>query len=149
MVLVRVHPALQLDVFTVREYVPTDHVQVDATGANTTTNPLGVFRGDELVGGAGLHDRNEPADVEISYWLVEEWRGKGIATRVTRALTDLAFTSPGVQRVLIKHLPDNERSARIPVRLGFRRIPNMGDCDSCGDVEHVTWALTRDEWMTT
>ena len=146
MAFVRLHPALVVDEFVVREYEHDDDAQVSSTGANTTTNPLGIFYGETLIGGTGLHDRNEPADVELSYWLREEWRGKGIATRVAAALTDYAFTSAEVDRVLIKHVPDNERSARIPERLGFERIPNMGSCNSCGDVEHVTWALTRAQW---
>lgn len=148
MALVRLHPALIVDEFVVREYDHADDAQVSATGANTTTNPLGIFSGETLIGGTGLHDRNEPGDVELSYWLLDEWQGKGIATKVAAALTDYAFTSPNVDRVLIKHVPDNERSARIPARLGFVRIANMGSCGSCGDVEHVTWALTRAEWET-
>ena len=148
MALVRIHPALHVDEFTIREYEHADDAQVSATGTNTTTNPLGIFFGEQLIGGTGLHDRNQPSDVELSYWLAEDWQGKGIATRVARALTDVAFGSPDVQRVLIKHVPDNERSSRIPQRLGFSRIPNMGGCGSCGDVEHVTWAVTREEWKS-
>lgn len=148
MVFVRIHPPLRIDDVVVREYQPMDDAQVNAAGANTTTNPLGIFIGDELVGGAGLHDRNEPMDLELSYWLRPQWQGRGIATRVARLLTAYAFANAGVHRVLIRHIPDNERSSRIPARLGFHQIPNVGSCESCRDVEHVTWAVTRDEWVT-
>lgn len=107
--------------------------------------PIGIFCAGQLVGGTGLHDRNEPSDVEVGYWIDETWQGRGIASRVTTALTDLALRTDGVERVLIKHRVENIRSQRIPEKLGFVRIPNLADC-ACGEGEHVTWAVTREQW---
>lgn len=115
----------------------------EVEGAN---QPIGIFCAGQLVGGTGLHDRNEPGDVEIGYWVDEEWQGRGIATRVTKALTDYAFRFPEVQRVVLKHLVNNERSRRIPEKLGFVRIPDLPSCD-CGEGEHVNWAVTRAQWI--
>lgn len=108
--------------------------------------PIGIFCGDQLVGGTGLHDRNGPNDVEVGYWVDEEWQGRGIAPRVTAALVDYAFRSPEVHRVLLKHRTENDRSRRIPEKLGFHITENTGDC-TCGDVPHVTWEVTREQWL--
>lgn len=111
-----------------------------ATGAD---NPVGVFIDDVLVGGTGLHDRNAPDDVEIGYWVDEDHQGRGIATRVTATLVAFAFTHPQVQRVVLKHNLQNDKSRRIPEKLGFRRWP---DVDTCGDAPGVGWEYTRQMW---
>lgn len=106
-------------------------------------NAVGIFMGDELVGGTGLHDRNEPADVEIGYWVDELRQGSRIATRVSGALVEFAFRHPQVERVLIIHNPDNLKSRRVPEALGFTEIPSIAEC---GEQPGITWALTRDAW---
>lgn len=106
-------------------------------------NAVGIFIGDEFVGSTGLHDRNEPADVEIGYWVDEAHQGRRIATRVSAALVELAFRHPDVGRVLIIHDIDNVKSRRVPEALGFHEIESLA---TCGERPGVTWALTRDEW---
>lgn len=108
-------------------------------------HPIGIFCGDQLVGSTGLHDRNEPNDVEIGYWVDEEWQGRGIATRVTKALTDYAFRFPHVDRVVLKHRPDNLKSRRIPEKLGYVQLAELSDC-GCGDGDHTNWGVTREQW---
>lgn len=130
------HPQLVVDELVVREH-STD-------GARDDT--LGIFCAGELVGGAGLHDRNAPDDVELGYWVDPEWQGRGIATRVAKALIDHVFRFPDVHRVVLKHQPDNLRSRRIPEKLGFVQIPDLPNCD-CGGTEHTCWAVTREQWQ--
>ena len=108
-----------------------------AAGAD---NPVGIFIGDELVGGTGLHDRNEPADVEIGYWVDEAHQGRGIATRVSAALVARAFANPNVDRILIKHDPENLLSRRIPEKLGFTVVQDGQRDDQAHD---VVWELRR------
>lgn len=150
MATVRVQQPLVIDDLVVREYTADDLSQlarwIEVDPARGFADALGIFCDGRLVGGTGLHDRNEPNDVEIGYWLDSAWQGLGIATRVTKALTDYAFLHPEVHRVLIKHRPDNLRSQRIPERLGFRLIDHQGTC-TCGDGDHVIWAITRSEWL--
>lgn len=110
-------------------------------------HPIGIFCGAALVGGTGLHDRNGPHDVELGYWVDEDWQGRGIATRISAALIAHAFCFPEVERVLLKHRPENLKSRRIPEKLGFTQIESDSRC-ACGDVEHVTWELTRKQWVT-
>lgn len=113
------------------------------TYADGADNPVGIFIDGELVGGTGLHDRNEPQDVEIGYWVDEAYQGRGIATRVTAALLEFAFTAPGVTRFLLLHNIDNDRSRRVPERLGFRTVPGE---HTCSEAEATKWEYTREMW---
>jgi len=92
----------------------------------------GIFDADEreVLGGTGLHPRVGDGALEIGYWLRVGATGRGLATEVAAALTRAAFTVCGVDRVEIRIDPDNERSLRIPRRLGYveearlrRRLP--------------------------
>jgi RimJ/RimL family protein N-acetyltransferase len=73
-----------------------------------------------LLGGTGFHVRSRPDVVEIGYWLAADATGRGLMTRVTAALVDVAGRLAGVRRVEIKCDESNTRSAAIPRRLGFR-----------------------------
>jgi RimJ/RimL family protein N-acetyltransferase len=75
----------------------------------------------EVVGGTGLHTRVGPEGLEIGYWVRASRIGAGLASEATAALTRAAFEVCGVDRVEIRVDPANERSARIPLRLGFRK----------------------------
>ena len=96
----------------------------------------GIFSSDEseVVGGTGLHGRVGEDAFEIGYWVRTSRTGNGFATESSAALTRVAFEVCGVDRVEIRVDPANERSAAIPVRLGFepeavlgRRLPPFGD----------------------
>lgn len=113
------------------------------TYAEGADNPVGIFINDEIVGGTGLHDRNEPADVEIGYWVDEAHQGKGIATRVTAGLLAFAYTSPAIERFLLLHNIGNAKSQRVPERLGFRRVPGTHECS---DEPATMWEFTRAMW---
>lgn len=93
---------------------------------------LGVFLADGApIGGTGLHPRVGPKALEIGYWIAEEHGRKGYARLIAAALTRVALEAYGVERVEIRVDPDNERSLKIPPRLGFvheatlpRRVPS-------------------------
>ena len=103
----------------------------------------GVFSEDEseVIGGAGLHDRVGEGGLEIGYWIRASRVGHGFATEVTAALTAVAFTICGVDRVELHIDPANEASLRIPAKLGFveearlrRRLPPFPGDDEPRDV---------------
>jgi RimJ/RimL family protein N-acetyltransferase len=72
----------------------------------------------EILGGGTLHHLDaERAIVEIGYWLYPHARGRGIATKVARALAEHAFAL-GVQRVAAYVNVDSER---VLERAGFTR----------------------------
>jgi ribosomal-protein-alanine N-acetyltransferase len=47
-------------------------------------------------------------------------RGRGIATRALRLVTDWAFSSLGVTRIELTTDPENVPSQRVAERVGFR-----------------------------
>jgi len=72
-------------------------------------------------GGGTLHHLDpERAIIEIGYWLYPWARGRGIATKVARALAEHAFTQ-GVQRVTAHVSVGNLQSERVLERAGFTR----------------------------
>jgi RimJ/RimL family protein N-acetyltransferase len=111
----------------------------------------GIFTADEseAVGGTGLHTRVGDDAFEIGYWIRSSRAGQGLATEVSAALTRVAFEVAGVDRVEIRVDPANERSVRIPRKLGFaeeatlrRRLPAFGAQSEARDV--VVFSLFRD-----
>ena len=83
----------------------------------------GIFSADEsaAVGGTGLHTRVGSGAFEIGYWIRASRAGEGLATEATAALTRVAFELCDVDRVEIRTDPANERSRRVPEKLGFTR----------------------------
>ena len=83
--------------------------------------PYGVFERDESrqLGGTGLHTRGGPSAFEIGYFVREDAIGNGYATELTAVLTRVAFELCDAQRVDVKIVPENERSIRVPERLGY------------------------------
>jgi ribosomal-protein-serine acetyltransferase len=73
------------------------------------------------LGGSGLHRiRWEIPAFEIGYWIRASAEGKGYVTEAAQLLCGLAFDNLNAARVLIRCAIENERSAAIPRRLGFK-----------------------------
>jgi RimJ/RimL family protein N-acetyltransferase len=103
----------------------------------------GIFSPDEqrALGGTGLHTRAGDDALEIGYWIRGDSIGRGLATEISAALTRAAFTIAGADRVDIRVDPANERSLRVPRKLGFveearlrRRLPARPPGTSARDV---------------
>jgi RimJ/RimL family protein N-acetyltransferase len=76
---------------------------------------------DELLGGASLHHFDPLRDVvEIGYWLFVSARGRGVATRAVRQMTEHAVAN-GIWRVEAHVRIGNNASERVLERLGFER----------------------------
>ena len=83
---------------------------------------FGIFSADEseVLGGAGLHTRVGEGAFEIGYWVRVSHSRRGIATTATAALTKVGIELGGADRIEIHVDPANQRSCRIPRRLGYR-----------------------------
>ena len=55
---------------------------------------------------------------ELSYWVLPEARGKEVAVRAARALTQWGFDL-GLHRVVLQHSTANPASCRVAAKLGF------------------------------
>ncbi|MEV7778349.1 GNAT family N-acetyltransferase [Kitasatospora sp. NPDC088351] len=94
-----------------------------ATGwANGTTAAFAVTdtAGGELLGNVALRwiDRADGLAM-IGYWLLPGARGRGVATRATRAVTSWGITTAGTRRTEIAHAVGNEESCRVAERCGY------------------------------
>ena len=84
---------------------------------------MGIFMGDRVVGGTGLHLRGLTNTVEIGYWIHVDYVSKGIATQVSQALICEAFELwDEVDTVVIVHDEANAASGKVPARLGFEHV---------------------------
>ncbi|MDI5968227.1 GNAT family protein [Streptomyces sp. SL13] len=63
-------------------------------------------------------DRADGAAV-IGYWTLPAARGRGVATRMTRAVTSWAFRTAGARRIELAHAAGNEASCRVAHRCGY------------------------------
>jgi len=76
---------------------------------------------DAVLGGIGL-DNVVPgrAQAEIGYWVVPSARGRGVATRAVRALSEHAFSTGTARLELITHW-ENVASQRVALAAGYKR----------------------------
>jgi RimJ/RimL family protein N-acetyltransferase len=110
----------------------------------------GVFDDAErrVLGGTGVHVRGGPDVLEIGYWIRSDATHRGYASEAAATLTDVAFERTAVARVEIRCDPDNQRSAAVPRRLGYRHTETRrGDARTPAGMPRDTmiWTLTAAE----
>jgi RimJ/RimL family protein N-acetyltransferase len=77
---------------------------------------------DRLLGSVSLLWIDWDASVgQAAYWLAREARGRGVATRSLRLLTEWAVDELGLAHVELTADVRNEQSHRVAERAGFRR----------------------------
>jgi ribosomal-protein-serine acetyltransferase len=110
----------------------------------------GVFVGDDVAGGTGLHQRRGEGILEIGYWIHVEHVGRGYASELATTLTDTAFGIDAVTRVEIHHDRANLRSRAVPARIGFIFEGETPDEPHAPGDEGVdwTWAVDRSSWLS-
>jgi RimJ/RimL family protein N-acetyltransferase len=89
-------------------------------------------------------------NIDLGYRLRRSVWNKGYATEGSRALIDLGFTGPGVERVFAHTMTVNIASRRVMEKSGLtlvRTTPYEG-ADVIEGAEHgeVEYALTKPEW---
>jgi ribosomal-protein-serine acetyltransferase len=96
----------------------------------------------EVIGAASLMTRLGPGVLEIGYWVHSDFTGRGYATAATVALTEVALSLDGIEKVAIRHDARNRASARVAERAGYvevgRRPSTLGGARDRTDVE-VIW----------
>jgi ribosomal-protein-serine acetyltransferase len=76
----------------------------------------------DLVGGIGLMTRMGSGLLEIGYWMRTPFAGRGYMTAAVNALTPVALTLPGIDRVAIRHDAANAASAAVAAKAGFTEV---------------------------
>jgi [ribosomal protein S5]-alanine N-acetyltransferase len=104
-----------------------DHVRANHETGPATEFAIALTEGDGVVGAVGLRRNSggpdgDPADAAIGYWLGQPHWGHGYAAEAVRAVVAYGFGSLGLERLEAETDPENERSARVLAKVGFRPI---------------------------
>jgi RimJ/RimL family protein N-acetyltransferase len=110
---------------------------------------FGIFEEGAVAGCCGLHHRGDPDGLEIGYWVHVDRVRRGIATRAARALTEVAFTVPGIEWVDICHDRANTASGAVPRHLGFTMIEEMAREPAAPAETGIHWRWRIDRWSWT
>jgi ribosomal-protein-serine acetyltransferase len=109
----------------------------------------GIWYKNAIVGTIGFHKVDWlNRSVEIGYWLDADCQGKGIITRACRAFIDHAFNEWHLHRVQIRCATGNQKSCRIPERLGFVREGLQRQAEFLYDhyADLIVYGMLEQEW---
>ena len=109
----------------------------------------GIFRSGQLAGVIGFHAIDWPnRRTTIGYWLDAAHVGRGIMSAACAAMVDHALTVWKLNRVEVRCATGNDRSRRIPERLGFTLEGVARDAEWIFDhfVDHAIYAVLAREW---
>lgn len=110
------------DIARMTALIPHPYTLADAQSfiaAVDDANTFAIERDGTLVGCCGA--RPVSGTYEIGYWVGKPYWGQGIVTEAARALiAHLRAREPGCV-ITISHMTENEASARVIQKLGFRR----------------------------
>jgi ribosomal-protein-alanine N-acetyltransferase len=111
---------------------------------------LNVFCEGSVVGMVNLMNivRGALRGCDLGYGVDAAHQGTGLMSWAVQSALDYAFSTLGLHRVQANHLPENERSARLLARLGFRREGYAERFLLIDGVwrDHVLNALLHDAW---
>ena len=106
--------------------------------AGTSLAFLAVDEEGALLGNFSVMELDRrPGYGEIGYWVAAPARGRGVATRATRLLTEWGHAELGLERIEIIVHRDNAPSHRVPERLGYERLPGLHPLTRLGDPDPV------------
>lgn len=86
-----------------------------------TAAALAVCDADGSFAGHLLVELRNSGRAHLEYWLLPEWRGRGLATRALLVAARFAFAELGLARLELWTEPENAASQRLAERAGFRR----------------------------
>lgn len=127
------------------------------SGAKFAGLGVGVFERESglYLGGTGVHDvRRDSASGEIGYWIRPDRVRLGYATEACARVLSWAFDEQsvgglGLRRVRIYCSGANERSSRIPTKLGLTQEVRQREdyfVAGVGATDRLGWGVLRDEW---
>ncbi len=112
---------------------------------------LGIFYDGHIIGGTGMHHWDkETKNAHIGYWLSKEYEGKGIINKCLVKFIDFLFGKAGLNKIEIRYVPRNKRSANVAQRLGFRTegILRQSVINNGLTEDLVVTGLLKSEWKS-
>lgn len=105
---------------------------------------------DRLMGHMGVRIEPGGTEGEFGYWFDRRDWGQGYAFEAGQEVLRFAFDELALQRVTAVILPDNERSARVALKLGLvpagHRRQRFDPIDAT--VDAPVFALSRQDWQS-
>lgn len=117
--------------------VPVAHYRAYGYGAYLAV----ARRSRDPVGMCGLYQRSNLDVPDLGFALSERHQGKGLASEAARGVLGHARTSLGLSRVAAIVDPDNERSIRLLLSLGFDRRGRFRLPDEDHDLDYYERGL--------
>jgi len=108
-----------------------------------------IVDGDALAGVIGFSRVDwQNLSASLGYWLAEASQGRGLVTNATRALVGHAFSVCKLNRLEIRAGTENQRSQRVPERLGFVREGVLRDAERIKNryIDHVLYSVLARDW---
>ena len=110
-----------------RDYIPHPYSSSDAGSflkAQAETElprNFAIMDGETFSGGIGiiLGEDVYRMNVELGYWIAEPYWGKGIATEAVRLITEYAFVTFAINRILASVFEFNRTSMRVLEKNGY------------------------------
>ncbi|MFM7021453.1 MAG: GNAT family N-acetyltransferase [Flavobacteriales bacterium] len=103
----------------------------------------------KAVGKIGTHSVNYVnRRTSIGYWLSETVEGKGVMTQCVKAMVDFCFGELQLNRIEICCAVENEKSNKIPKRLGFTHegILQQYELLPKGYVDSNIYSMLKKDW---
>lgn len=107
-----------------------------------------VGREGDVVGFAAAVDVDLPAaEAELGYVVGRQARGRGVATRALKLLTQWSFDDVGLERVELMIHPENTSSERVAERAGYRfeGVLRSKHVANGRRADFGVWSLLRDD----
>jgi ribosomal-protein-serine acetyltransferase len=111
---------------------------------------FGIWNNDALCGVIDLHGWDHILQkAEIGYWLGNVHQGKGIVTEACRGLVAYAFSTLRLNKLEVRFVLQNEKSAQIPIKLGFTREGILRESAKLHGqyVDMVVMGMLRHDWQ--
>jgi RimJ/RimL family protein N-acetyltransferase len=100
-----------------------DHIRANHEAGAATEFAIALTDGDGVVGSVGLRMKSaDSMHAAIGYWLGQPHWGHGYASEAVGAVVAYGFGSLELERLEAETDPENERSARVLAKVGFRPI---------------------------
>ena len=96
---------------------------------------------DEIAGLLGIRRAGDV--VEIGGMILPEWQGKGVSGHAFPLGIAVAFSFPGVARMMIRYRPENVFAEGLMYKLGFTRVSDRHPEDGM-----VRLYLERESWRS-
>lgn len=107
-----------------------------------------IYNG-KIAGTIGFNEIHKANKIgTVGYWLGENFQGKGIMSKVFKALIDYGFNDLKLNRIEVRVAEENKKSRALPERFGFKEEGKIRQAEWLYDhyVDHVIYGLLVNEW---